>query len=146
MTNFSVLFEISSAGNVNWNSFTTKESRICQTWWIFWLKVVGLKVFSIFRNFSQNNFQTHRERFKLLTLFDLQWPQSANKSKFDLKTLFENIKMATSGITSGFSSHNIRCCRHLRCHPRDKLLPSKKRFDWMFQLDPHLQLVWIEIL
>ena len=145
MTNFSVLFKISGASNINWNSFTTEKSRIHQTWWIFRLKVVGFKIFFNLRHFEKILKPTVSVS-KLLTLFDLQWPQSANKSKFHLKTLFQNIKMATSGINSGFSFHNIRWCRHLRCRPRDKLLPSKKRFDWMFQLDPHLRLVGIEIL
>ena len=146
MTNFSVLFKISGADNINWNSFTTEKSRIHQTWWIFRLKVVGFKIFFNLRHFYEKILKPTVSVSKLLTLFDLQWPQSANKSKFHLKTLFQNIKVATSGKTSGFSFHNIRWCRHLRCRPRDKLPPSKKLFDWMFQLDPHLQLVWIEIL
>ena len=146
MTDFSVLFKISGAENINWNSFTTEKSRIHQTWWIFRLKVVGFKIFFNLRHFYEKILKPTVSVSKLLTLFDLQWPQSANKSKFHLKTLFQNIKMATSGITSGFSFHNIRWYKHWWHHLHDKLLPSKKRFDWMFQLDPRLLLVGIEIL
>ena len=146
--NFPAIYQINSADNINWNSFTTKKSGLCQTRWFFWLKVVGSKVFSRFLNFKifcPFFFRTyHKDFLQLLTSFDLQWPLTINKTSSGF--FIYQITMITSGSTSGFSFHSNHGCMHLSYHLHDKLLLSKKRSDWMFLIGHRHLLVGIEIL